>query len=214
MLIPRTYQITQNQKVFWLTLSLTFALIYGLMLWQRIFSFEYIIQDDARQHIFWMQRFVDPDLFPNDLIADYFQSVAPLGYTTLYKLMALFGVNPLNFAKIVPVILSLITTVYCFLFTIKIVPVPFTGFLATVMLNQSLWMKDDISSATARGFIYPLLLGFLYYYVDKKLVACTVFIMLQALFYPQIVLISAGLIFLDLVVNYIKSKKIDKIIYN
>ncbi len=197
-------KITRNQIIFWLTLSLTIASIYGLMLWQEIFSFEYIIQDDARQHVFWMQRFIDPDLFPNDLIADYFQSVAPLGYSTLYKLMASFGINPLIFAKILPVILSLIITVYCFLFTLKILPIPFTGFLATVMLNHSLWMKDDISSDTARGFIYPLLLGFLYYYFDQKLIACTVFLILQALFYPQTVLISAALIFLDLILNYIK----------
>lgn len=67
---------------FWLSLSFAFAIIYGLIALQKAFSNEYVIQDDARQHVFWMRRFIDPDLFPNDLIADYFQSVAPWGYST------------------------------------------------------------------------------------------------------------------------------------
>jgi len=53
-----------------------------------------MVQDDARQHVFWMQRFLDPALFPRDLIADYFQSVAPAGYTAIYQMMAGVGINP------------------------------------------------------------------------------------------------------------------------
>ena len=67
-----------------------------------------------------MQRFIDSELFPNDLIADYFQSQAPIGYSSIYKLMASLGIHPFLFNKIVPVILSLITTIYCFLFTLYI----------------------------------------------------------------------------------------------
>ena len=205
-----TNHITKNQIIFWLSLSITFAIIYSLMLWQQIFSVEYIIQDDARQHVVWMQRFVDSQLFPNDLIADYFQSVSPIGYSTVYKLMASIGINPLLFSKILPMILSLITTVYCFLFTLKIFPIPFTAFLASVMLNQSLWMKNDIASGTSRGFIYLLLLAFFYYFFDKKLIPCIIVLICQSLFYPPTVLISAGLIFFDLIFNYLKTKKLDK----
>ena len=200
-------KVNRNQIIFWLTLSLTFAFIYGLMLWQKIFSVEYIIQDDARQHIFWMQRFIDSELFPNDLIADYFQSQAPIGYSSIYKLMASLGIHPFIFNKIVPVILSLITTIYCFLFTLKILPLPSIAFLSTVMLNQSLWMRSDIASGTARGFVYFLLLGFFYYFIDGKLVPTAIFLILQALFYPQCVVISAGLIFLELILKYKKNKK-------
>ena len=81
--------------MFWLGLSLAFGLVYGMLVWQQAFAGEYVVQDDARQHVFWMQRFRDPDLFPNDLIADYFQSVAPVGYTWFYKIAALLGINPL-----------------------------------------------------------------------------------------------------------------------
>ena len=205
-----TNKIKKNQLIFWFSLSLTFAIIYGLMLWKQIFSFEYIIQDDARQHVVWMQRFVDSQLFPNDLIADYFQSVSPIGYSTIYKSMASIGIHPLLFSKILPMILSLITTIYCFLFTLKILPIPFTAFLASVMLNQSLWMKNDIASGTSRGFIYLLLLAFFYYFSDKKLMSCIIVLICQSLFYPPTVLISAGLIFCDLILNYIKTKKLER----
>ncbi|NEQ28184.1 MAG: hypothetical protein F6K28_56225, partial [Microcoleus sp. SIO2G3] len=79
---------SKSQVIFWFSLSLAFAAVYSTMWLQQAFSSEYVVQDDARQHVFWMRRFLDPELFPNDLIADYFQSVAPWGYTTLYKLFA------------------------------------------------------------------------------------------------------------------------------
>lgn len=49
-----------------------------------------------------MQRFLEPDLFPQDIIADYFQSVTPYGYTNLYRLIATLGIEPLLFNKILP----------------------------------------------------------------------------------------------------------------
>jgi hypothetical protein len=203
-------KVTKKQTIFWLTLSLTFAFIYGLMLWQKIFSADYIIQDDARQHVFWMQRFIDPELFPNDLIADYFQSLAPIGYSIIYKLGTFLGINPLNFNKILPVIVSLLTTIYCFLFTLKILPLPWVAFLSTLMLNQSLWMRSDIASGTPRGFAYFLFLGFFYYFIEEKFIPTAIFLILQALFYPQCILTSAGLIFWDLISSYFKQNNLKK----
>lgn len=49
---------------FWFSLSMTFAAIYGTLALQKAFSGEYVVQDDARQHVFWMRRFLDPELFP------------------------------------------------------------------------------------------------------------------------------------------------------
>ena len=183
---------------FWFVLSLTFAFIYGVLGWQEAFAGEYVIQDDARQHVFWMQRYLDPQLFPNDLIADYFQSVAPAGYAFLYKLMAITGVHPFLFNKLLPMILALITTSYCFGISLQLLPVPATGFMACLMLNQSLWIEDTLASGTPRAFIYPLLCAFLYYLVRRSLVPCLVAIALQGLFYPQCVFISAGMLVIRL----------------
>ena len=159
----------------------------------------YLIQDDARQHVFWMQRFVDPDLFPNDLIADYFQSVAPAGYTSLYKFLAWAGINPLLSSKLLPLVLGLIMTAYTFGICLELLPVPLAGFIATILLNQCLWMQDGLISATPKAFVYPLLMPVLYYWLRKKLLAASIALILLGLFYPQGVLICAGIFALQLV---------------
>jgi hypothetical protein len=168
--------------------------LYSYLGLRQAFSSPYVVQDDVRQHVFWMWRFVDPELLPHDLIADYFQSVAPAGYTALYKLMALLGVHPLIFSKIVPVGLEIGVTVFCFYLCLEICPVPIVAFASTILLNQSLWMDGDLPSGTPRAFIYPLLLAFLYFLLRRSTPICTVIILLQGLFYQPLVLISMALL--------------------
>ncbi|MEB3278838.1 MAG: hypothetical protein VKK42_07920 [Lyngbya sp.] len=188
----------RSSTKFWLSLSLTFATIYSLLAVQEAFSSEYVIQDDARQHIFWMQRFLDSELFPNDLIADYFQSVAPAGYQSLYWIFSRFGINPIVLSKIIPWGLDILTTFYCFGVTLELLPIPLAGFISSVLLNQQLWLNDGLVSATPRAFVYALFLGFVYYLLKKSVFISAVFIALIGLFYPQAVLISAGVLILQL----------------
>ncbi|MDY6937767.1 MAG: hypothetical protein SWY16_08870 [Cyanobacteriota bacterium] len=162
------------------------------------FSREYVVQDDARQHVFWMLRFIDPQLFPNDIIADYFQSVAPAGYAQLYQFAARLGLSPLTFNKFLPMGLGLMATAWAFGVCLQILPVPFAAFASTIVLNLTLWMKDDLVSATPRAFLYPLFLAFLYYLLRQKLLPTIGAIALTGLFYPQFVLVESGLLVLGL----------------
>lgn len=187
-----------SQIVFWFSLSLTFAAIYGLLGLRIAFSSEYVVQDDARQHVFWMWRFLDPTLFPNDLIADYFQSVDPLGYTTIYRLFALLGIDPIVLSKFLPIVLGLITTGYCFGICLELLPVPMAGFIASLLLNQNIWMGDDLVSATPRAFVYPLFVAFLYYVLRRQRLQCLVAIALLGVFYPPLLFIEAGILILGL----------------
>ncbi|MEG3975169.1 hypothetical protein QT970_11170 [Microcoleus sp. herbarium8] len=189
---------SRSHTIFWLTLSLTFAAIYAFLGMQQAFSAEYVVQDDARQHVFWMMRFVDPKLFPNDFIANYFQSVAPAGYSTLYKIAATVGIHPLLLHKILPLFLGLISTYFCFGLCLEMLPVPLTGFIASLLLNQHIWMTDDLASTTARAFIYPIFLGFLYYLSRNSLLPCLGAIALIGLFYPPYALVAAGILVLRL----------------
>jgi hypothetical protein len=184
---------------FWLGLSLAFALVYGILVLRQAFSSAYVVQDDARQHVFWMQRFIDSTLFPNDLIADYFQSVAPAGYTWLYKIAAGLGLNPLLFSKLLPPVLGLVSTLACFGIVLELFPVPMAAFVSSLLLNQVLWMNDDLVSATPRAFIYPLFLGFCYFLLRRSLLGCVVTIGLQGLFYPQSVFLAAGLLVFQII---------------
>ena len=181
----------------WFYLSLTLAIICGILGIIPALSHQYIVQDDARSHVFWMARFLNPELFPNDIIADYFQSVAPQGYTHLYKLFSLIKIPPLLLNKILPIILGLITTAYCFKIAIQILPIPLAGFLSTLLLNQNLWLKDDLISGTPRAFFYPLFLGFIHYFLKKSSLGIIITITLLGLFYPQGVFLCAALLTLD-----------------
>ena len=181
----------------WFYLSLTLAIICGILGIIPALSHQYIVQDDARSHVFWMARFLNPELFPNDIIADYFQSVAPQGYTNLYKLFSLIKIPPLLLNKILPIILGLITTAYCFKIAIQILPIPLAGFLSTLLLNQNLWLKDDLISGTPRAFFYPLFLGFIHYFLKKSSLGIIITISLLGLFYPQGVFLCAALLTLD-----------------
>ncbi|MEB3281775.1 MAG: hypothetical protein VKK42_22915 [Lyngbya sp.] len=180
--------------IFCFILSLLIVFFYGFLSMQQAFSSEYIIQDDARQHVFWMQRFVDPELFPQDLIANYLQSLAPWGYKVFYKIHAIFGMSPLITSKILPLILGLITTGYCFAVSLELLPIPAVSLITTLILNQALWIEDDLVSATPRAFVYPLFFAFLYYLLRQSLFPLLIVIALSGLFYPQITLLFLAIL--------------------
>lgn len=192
-------QSPKSRTIFWFSLSLTFAAIYSLLALQLAFTDDYIVQDDARQHIFWMRRFVDPTLFPHDWIADYFQSVAPAGYTTLYRVIVSLGIDPIVLGKLLPLVLSLVTTAYGFGVVMELLPIPIAGFITTLLLNQNLWMRDGYASATPRTFLYPIFLAFLYYLLRRSVWGCLGAIALQILFYPAYGLVAASMLPLRLV---------------
>jgi len=59
--------------------------MYSFLELQQAFSSAYVVQDDAQMS--WCSD-LEPDLLPNDLITDYFQSVTPSGYAAFYRLIA------------------------------------------------------------------------------------------------------------------------------
>lgn len=189
-----TTKTSSRQFIFWFTLSITFALLCSFLSLNEAFGSEYVVQDDARQHVVWMRRFLDSS-FPDDFIADYYLSVAPPGYTAFYRVFATVGIDPVVVSKIVPVLLGLVSTAYCFGVSMQILPVPTAGFIATLILNQNLWLKDDLATGTARAFAYPLFLAFLYYLLRRSLLPCLATVLLIGLFYPSSILIVAGILF-------------------
>ena len=191
--------ISDRAWQFWFIITLVFAISYSILALKKAFQGEWVVQDDARQHVFWMMRYLDPGLFPNDLIADYFQSVAPVGYSSLYRGAVALGFEPLVFNKLLPPIIGIVTTCYCFLLSKEIFPIPCGCFATSLLLNQILWMNDDIISGTPRAFVYPFFLAFLYYFSRKTWFPCCLAIALLGIFYPQYVFVASGLLVLQLV---------------
>ena len=193
-------QLTNNRNK-WLLASVIVAVLFSFSGLSLAFDSAYTVQDDARQHVFWLQRLNNPDLFSNDSIADYFSSVVPGGYKFLYWLANSWGIEPFLFNKILPVLLGIATTFYLFLVTVEIFPIPLAGFTACLLLNQNLWMLDDLVSGTPRAFFYVLFLGFIYYLLRRDLLWCCLFVVLQGLFYPQVLLISTVILCINIVTN-------------
>ncbi|NBD34291.1 MAG: hypothetical protein GVY17_15310 [Cyanobacteria bacterium] len=194
----RYFLTARRFLMIWFGFSLTLTLTYSLLGLQEAFAGDYVVQDDARQHVFWMQRFLNPNLFPNDLIANYFQSVAPWGYRFVYWLPAQLGIDPLIWNKLIPVSLNLITASFCFGICFNLLPIPAAAFSSTLLLAQSLGFTAAVVSGTQKAFIYPLFLGFIYFLLKKRLWATLIIIALQGLFYPQILLITIVILLIRL----------------
>ena len=192
----------------WLGISLAVTIFYGLVSYQYGVSQDYVVQDDVRQHIVWLQKLIDPELFLDDYIAEYFESLAPLGFKYLYLYAAKLGIEPIWLARILPTILAIITAIYTYLSTLKILPKASTGFLATLFVNQLIWLNDDLITATPRAFLYPLLAAFLYYLSINSFIPCLILMLLQGWFYPHILLIEMGVLTLRLLVIKRKSLKL------
>ena len=190
---------TQDLR-FWFTLSLAFAAIYGILGLQQAFSSEYVASGDGMVYVFWLRRFLDPELLSSkDWIADYYQSITPWGYLIFCRLFTTIGIDPLLLTKLLPIVLTIVTTGYCFGICMQILPVPAAGFFSTLMVNQSLWMGVSLATGTPLSFLYPAFTAFLYYLLRRSLLPCLVALVLQGLFYPQYVLLSAGVLILPLI---------------
>ena len=142
-----------------------------------------VIQDDARQHVFWMWRWTDPALFPNDLIADYFAAQAPAGYTTLYWLLVRV-VDPLAAGKLVPPFLGLAAALFTFLFVLRLSRLPSAAFLTTILATWYVWQYDDLPSGSPRAFLLPLLAAQLWLLAVGRRWPAVAVAVLGALFYP------------------------------
>lgn len=178
----------------WLAFSLVVASVPAVKGLFQAFAGPTVFQDDARQHIFWMHRFEDATLFPGDLIADYLQGIAPVGFTAVYWLAAQLGLEPLLFNKILPLILGLTAAYFAFRLATALLPLAAAGFITSCVLIFGFWLNDSMSSGTPRGFIYPLLLAFLYAVQRRSLTGTVVAGAAMVLTYPSIALFAMGVL--------------------
>ncbi|MEM7065450.1 MAG: hypothetical protein AAF572_20080 [Cyanobacteria bacterium P01_B01_bin.77] len=187
-------QVSNRQKTLGLLVSLLFALVYGLMAAQQAFAADYVIQEDARHYLFWMDRFANPNAFPNDLIADYLQSIAPVGYKLFFRTVsALTTLEPQTIAKLLPLPLGLITAGFFYQLTLAVFPLPLTGVIASVLLSQSMWCAQDVASATPRAFVMPLLVPLLLYFMRQQWRLSLGCLGLLAFIYPPVALVAGTL---------------------
>src|SRR5919198_229687 len=151
-----------------------------------------VVQDDAREHVYWMARFRNPELFRADLIADYFQALDPPGYSALYWVLSRVS-DPLQVSKLLPPALGLLTALFTFLLARRLHPAPTGAFLASALLSWFLWQVDDMASATPRAFLALLLAAQLWALASRRLALGVGLVALAGLFYPAAAAVGMGL---------------------
>jgi hypothetical protein len=167
----------------WLLAALALSLLFASRTMAPAFGPREAVQDDARQHVFWTLRFRDPELFRDDLIADYYQSIAPPGYTALYWMLSVV-VDPLFAAKLLPFVLGAGLALFAFLFARRLHPSPRAAFLAAVLVSWYIWQYDDLPSASPRAFLPPLLAAMLWALAADRPMIAALLTGVVSLFYP------------------------------
>jgi hypothetical protein len=197
----------------WLVLSLALAVAYSIPGLRLTLGDELVVADDARQHVFWMQRFGDPSLFPGDLVADYYTFLAPPGYTALYRVVGEMGVAPLTFNKVLPLALVVVGAALMFTLLMDVAGIPWVAFVGSAIFSQLAWMRDDIPSGTPRAFSYSLLLALLVALMRWRAAPSVprgalvvAIVILHALMYPSAALIALGVVMLAAVKEAVAGK--------
>jgi len=175
-----------------LLLSLIIPLVYGALSALFWLNQPYVIQDDVRHHVVWMQRWADPELLVDDWGMGYFQSVAPLGFQAVYRLAFLVGIAPLAFAKILPTLLAFVASFFLYRLTLRLFPMTVVGVLAVLLFNQQMWVNDDLVSASPRAFVYPIFGAFLDFLAAGALWPCVGALALQGLVFPQLAILAVA----------------------
>ncbi|MBD2103643.1 hypothetical protein [Leptolyngbya sp. FACHB-261] len=179
---------------FWAALALQLA--FGVRMVWVLLSQPYTAIDDAREHIFWMRRFLEPERFPHDLIADYYASQATPGFLAIYRWLSPL-INPLTWNKILPTLLALAAVVGMFTLAEQLFKSRPVAFAASALFTLQMSYTDDVFAGVARSFFYPLFLWFLWALLKAKSRQVFLSVLLQALFYPTAALLSLGVLGLE-----------------
>lgn len=160
------------------------ALIAGIYYQWPTLANPYVIDGDVRTHLDWMRQFRDPGLFPDDLLATYARNRQPWGIVCLYYFFS-FLLDPILFAKILPVILLVIGSYYAFKLGQDKGDTG-TGFLAAILFMMNPTFLGQMTGGLARSFGYPMMIAFLYYLVKNDGFKAAFVMVLACLFYPVI----------------------------
>lgn len=181
------------QHIFFFLLILVYTLIYFIIAQPAIWSNDLVISDDFPQHLLWLFTFGETNFQLNDPLVEFSVLIQPWGYYALNRFLVLFF-DPLTISKFFSFFPLLMTSGFTFLLLKKRFGwvVAFAG-----MVLISHLALERIVGFFARSFAIPLLLGFLYFWVEKREKGVAMMLLLSALFYPVSWLLECGIIGLN-----------------
>ncbi len=160
----------------------------------------YVINDDVRQQIYWMQRWQDPDLFQDDILTRYAENYVPIGVKSLYYAFS-WIMNPVQFSKALTGFLFVINGVLLFMIGTRFAD----DFTALVFATCSFLFTSfisKISGGMSQSFAYPMMLAYLYFLASENILGASITIMVQSIFNPYIFVLCALTHALFLLKNY------------
>ena len=152
-------------------------------------SSPYVINDDVRQQIFWMQQWLDPQLFRGDLLAEYARHYVPWGVQGLYWL-ATWVTNPISFSKFLPGLLFIFLALCLYRLGLGIGGRSLAWTMVAVYWFMPFFL-DNLAGGLARAFAAPLLAFFWLCWQEERPWGMGAALLLQALFIPYIFITSA-----------------------
>jgi len=174
--------------------------ILVILLSSAIFAFAHfqaltrpwVINDDVRQQIFWMRQWLDPQLFPGDLLADYARAYVTWGVKGLYRLASLVA-DPVTFSKWMPGLLFVFLGWCVFRIGVRLGSRRLAWFMVGIYWLMPFFL-DNLSGGLARAFAAPLLAFFGLCWLAANSWGLALALLLMALFIPYIFLVAAAAI--------------------
>jgi hypothetical protein len=150
----------------------------------RAFISPYVINDDVRQQIFWMQQWRDPALYPSDWIVDYARHYVPWGIQWIYW-PAAHIMNPVYFSKVLTAFIFIWLSVSFFSMG-KMLGGRQLGWIAVGVSWITPFYLDNFSGGLSRSFAAPLMMMFLLGWLRKDAWTVGIALFLQAVLIPYI----------------------------
>lgn len=171
-----------KHKVLLLLLGVT-LLVYLYAHWSGVCS-QYIINDDVRQQIYWMQEWQDPDLYQDHYLTDYSKQYVPWGVQAIYWGASHF-INPVQFSKILAAVLYVMTGGFLFILASNLRD-ELSGILTVCVFFHFGFFLGASSGGLSRGFVFPLLVLYLIFLSKDKTTKAGIVLMIQSLFNPYL----------------------------
>jgi hypothetical protein len=149
----------------------------------------FIINDDVRQQIYWMQQWQDPALFPGDFLTGYARHYVTWGVKGLYWL-ASWWVSPLVFSKLLPGFLFVFLAFCLFKIGTRLAD-HCLGWAMVACFWLMPFFLDNLAGGLARSFAAPLLAFFWLGWQARRPWVMGGALLLQALFIPYIFMVAA-----------------------
>ncbi len=151
---------------------------------REILTNPYLVNDDVRQQIYWMQRWLDPGLYQDDLLTRYAQAYVPWGVQAVYWL-ASWLVEPVTFSNILTGILYVISAGFVFGIGLQFRD-DLTAVLATVSFFLCAAFLHKMAGGLSRTYVVPLLAAYLYFLSVGRVFAASIVILLESIFNPYV----------------------------